>query len=83
MAINIDPTVLITIGLILDIVGVLIILKYDLGKPLPVKSSKGKDFKVRLGSASDQTPWKKALAGWGIWLIGFGFVLQIIGLSIS
>ena len=73
----------ITIGLVLDIIGVFLIWKFELGKGLPVEDSDGKAHMLPLGNEGDRTPVKKFLAGIGLPLIMIGFLLQILGVWID
>lgn len=66
-----------SIGLLLDIVGVILVWKYGLGKPLFIKNSDDKDIPILLG---DQTKAQSdhQLEMWGMGFILIGFVLQLL-----
>ena len=66
-----------SLGLLLDIVGVLLIWKYGLGQPLEVKNSAGKVFNIALGSQSKFT-LNKIMDRMGLILLVVGFSLQLV-----
>jgi hypothetical protein len=65
-----------SLGLVLDIVGVVLIWKFSLGRPLVIKNSKGEDFPVSLGKPESAALYNR-LDHMGVWLILIGFGLQI------
>jgi hypothetical protein len=72
-----------TIGLALDIVGVFLLWKFELGKGVPFTDSNDVTHLVKLGRDSDRTPIKMFFARLGLPLIILGFVLQIAGVWIN
>lgn len=75
--------ILSTVGLGLDIVGVILIWAFSLGKPLSIPDSTGKEYSVSLGTSADKADWKKALANLGLPLIMIGFILQLIAVWVN
>ena len=73
-----NPQVLITIGLLLDMIGVVLIWKFGLGQPLYVKNSERKSIPVGLGKPKYRVFWV-SLDRLGLLLLIVGFALQLIG----
>ena len=71
-----------TLGLALDIIGVILIWKFDPGKRLSIPDSTGKYHMVSLGTGKEQAAAKLRLSGWGMFLITLGFFLQGVALWI-
>ncbi|MDO8272800.1 MAG: hypothetical protein Q7U82_12945 [Gammaproteobacteria bacterium] len=70
-------SILATVGLIIDIVGVVLVMKYDPGRPLAVRDSKGEEVLLPLGSSAERKVGAR-LFSWGAYLIVLGFLVQIL-----
>lgn len=66
-----------TVGLCLDIIGVILLLNHDPGRGMSIRNSEGKEFLIPGGSQEERRtgPRKAALGGY---LIIAGFLFQIV-----
>ena len=74
---NFTPELVASVGLFLDIIGVVLIWRYGLGQPLMVKNSDGKDVAVHLGRG-DSFKLFRRMDRLGLALLIAGFALQIL-----